>query len=632
MTRSIYDRVDSLESNESGVPSMIATSDEDNADPSTTTPQLSVDATMKKHSEALKEKRKNLRRLLRQGSDDGRVTKSASSPDLKNAEQGVEQPLVREARSFEESLPSKSVDQAPSSESVRSSSPTSVEGISQEKEQERTPKSITMGSGERSSSGRRKEARLKIFVLLLQPTSRTFELIQIVYNPLHTTIGDVLALIPENATEQELGSQIHRGFCRPMDGLEITDTTMLASGRRRSNCARIHKGEILVAIPEGHTGPDCVTLAQPILQNPKLVRLLSQTNPKRRRSSRSRRSAPGSSMGPRRRANPPIATVIEEGDEEDEEEEDIASDLYSVGSEGRRHATAPTKPNSPAKTFETPTLLPPQEEEDDDDCSIASNDSSIASSCLARQIEELAESQGRRESVKPVRVRAPASPRREALSVASPRSISSPQSATPRTAPSPSRLPRSPVRSPTINHHYKEEGDMDCLELGRAILTTTRRVMRIFIRRSLEYYAIKSKEYSKRSRRRRNNSILSPTLVIMCCMLLLFVFSITKFTSDPQAAQVTVQSKEASIGVFGLLKVLAFLYLMVEGQRNISSMNTDCYDRRMNTPKRFRAVNRPSSAKPIRPMVEFDDGRSASLSPRREGSLYMNDWRDAPKF
>eukprot|EP00957_Ditylum_brightwellii_P131296 10013578-Ditylum_brightwellii.AAC.1 len=45
-------------------------------------------------------------------------------------------------------------------------------------------------------------------------------------------------------------------------------------------------------------------------------------------------------MGPRRRANPPITTVIKEGNKEDEEEEDIASDLYSVGPEGRRHATA----------------------------------------------------------------------------------------------------------------------------------------------------------------------------------------------------------------------------------------------------------------------------------------------------
>eukprot|EP00957_Ditylum_brightwellii_P054706 4144955-Ditylum_brightwellii.AAC.1 len=45
-------------------------------------------------------------------------------------------------------------------------------------------------------------------------------------------------------------------------------------------------------------------------------------------------------MGPRRQDNPPIATVIKEGDKEDEEDEDIASNLYSVGSEGRRHATA----------------------------------------------------------------------------------------------------------------------------------------------------------------------------------------------------------------------------------------------------------------------------------------------------
>eukprot|EP00957_Ditylum_brightwellii_P123171 9391129-Ditylum_brightwellii.AAC.1 len=82
------------------------------------------------------------------------------------------------------------------------------------------------------------------------------------------TIDNLLALIPDNAIEQELGSQIHQGCCQPMDGLEVADINMLAPGCHRSDCTRIHNDKILVAIPEEHSGPDHVTLVQPILQNP----------------------------------------------------------------------------------------------------------------------------------------------------------------------------------------------------------------------------------------------------------------------------------------------------------------------------------------------------------------------------
>jgi hypothetical protein len=137
----------------------------------------------------------------------------------------------------------------------------------------------------------------KIFLLLLQPAKKTFELIQLVYSPNDTTVGDIISMIPANATEPVLGNQTYTGLCRPKTQQEIVDHDLLASESRPGVVsAKITLGEILVAIPEGYTGSDVSVLAKQILSNPKIVKLLKRADPlapkkSRRSTGRSSRSS-----------------------------------------------------------------------------------------------------------------------------------------------------------------------------------------------------------------------------------------------------------------------------------------------------------------------------------------------------
>jgi hypothetical protein len=147
---------------------------------------------------------------------------------------------------------------------------------------------------EKKKSSRRKydPNSYKIFLLLLQPESKIFELIQLIYLPNDTTVGNIISMIPANATEQALGIQEYIGLCRPKTQEEIVDKELLASETSYGvESAKITLGEILVAIPKGHTGPDVAALSKQILSNPKIVKLLKRADPlapKKRRSRKGR--------------------------------------------------------------------------------------------------------------------------------------------------------------------------------------------------------------------------------------------------------------------------------------------------------------------------------------------------------
>ena len=159
------------------------------------------------------------------------------------------------------------------------------------------------------------DASFKIFILLLAPRSKIFELVQIVYSPSITTVGGVLGLIPNHATEPALGSQEYIGLARPKDGSEITDLDKMASGRHdERECALITQGEILVGIPLGYSGELVANISKPIFANTRIRKLLRRSDPlsakKHRRSGakKSRRS---------RRSNAPRVATVAEGDEAD---------------------------------------------------------------------------------------------------------------------------------------------------------------------------------------------------------------------------------------------------------------------------------------------------------------------------
>ena len=166
------------------------------------------------------------------------------------------------------------------------------------------------------------DASFKIFLLLLNPQAKIFELIQVIYAPSVTTIGDVLSMIPGNATEPALGSLSYVGLCRPKDGVEITDMQLMASGSHcKKSCARILLGEILVSIPAGFSGKQCAKLAIPILNNQRIQNLLKRSDPlgvkrKHHRSSLQRSSNSHGSHHRRSSHSSRVETVKEESEGE----------------------------------------------------------------------------------------------------------------------------------------------------------------------------------------------------------------------------------------------------------------------------------------------------------------------------
>jgi hypothetical protein len=121
------------------------------------------------------------------------------------------------------------------------------------------------------------EPLIKVFLLLLQPKAKIFELIQIFFPPSVTTIGDILHLIPANATEKALGSQQYIGLVRPRRrSKEYTNLSVMASGNSAS--MGITHGEILIAIPESCEARYMIGISKQILANPRIRTLLDKSS------------------------------------------------------------------------------------------------------------------------------------------------------------------------------------------------------------------------------------------------------------------------------------------------------------------------------------------------------------------
>lgn len=113
----------------------------------------------------------------------------------------------------------------------------------------------------------------KVFLLLLDPRSKVFELIQLIFPPSTTTLADILSMIPQNATEDVLASQRYNGLIRPESrAVPWTDKKGLAQ-------SHIRAGEILVAIPYEFSTKYINRLGRQIIGNPRIQTLLETTDP-----------------------------------------------------------------------------------------------------------------------------------------------------------------------------------------------------------------------------------------------------------------------------------------------------------------------------------------------------------------
>jgi hypothetical protein len=108
---------------------------------------------------------------------------------------------------------------------------------------------------------------LKIVLLLMDPVTRRFELLQLEFDSLNATVNDILVQIPVSVTEEALRKQKYVAICGP-DAKEKSSTDML------SNFC-VGNG-VLVAIPDGLQSRECVRLATPILSDTKVTQMVSK--------------------------------------------------------------------------------------------------------------------------------------------------------------------------------------------------------------------------------------------------------------------------------------------------------------------------------------------------------------------
>lgn len=133
----------------------------------------------------------------------------------------------------------------------------------------------------------------KIFVLLLHPESKIFELIQLVYPSATTTVGDILTMLPHNATEPALSTQPYVGLTRPKKrSADYMAPNVWASRSQARPSMALCNGEVAVALPQGYTHNEIVRLAKKILANSKIQKLVERSQEESRPSSKKRTPAP----------------------------------------------------------------------------------------------------------------------------------------------------------------------------------------------------------------------------------------------------------------------------------------------------------------------------------------------------
>lgn len=112
-----------------------------------------------------------------------------------------------------------------------------------------------------SSPDFKKPYLLKVVLLLMDPETRRFELLQLEFDSLKALVSDVLAQITVSVTEDALRQQTYTGICG-FAGKEMTPEQLLATF--------CHGNDVLVAIPVGVNAKECTRLAKPILGDEKV--------------------------------------------------------------------------------------------------------------------------------------------------------------------------------------------------------------------------------------------------------------------------------------------------------------------------------------------------------------------------
>ena len=110
---------------------------------------------------------------------------------------------------------------------------------------------------------------INIVLLLMDPQTRRFELLQLEFDAQIAKVEDIFSQIPISATEPSLKNQTYVSICTP-SGTEMDSSKELSE--------YVTKAAVVIAVPEfpdGSNGVEsAVKMAKPILSNPKVARMV----------------------------------------------------------------------------------------------------------------------------------------------------------------------------------------------------------------------------------------------------------------------------------------------------------------------------------------------------------------------
>jgi hypothetical protein len=106
---------------------------------------------------------------------------------------------------------------------------------------------------------------LQVILLLMNPNTRRFELLQLEFDSNKAVVKDVLIQIPHSVSDEALRKQSYTGVC-DRTGQELYYSTRLAEV--------CHASDILIAIPENVEARECARLAKPILQDENVIEMV----------------------------------------------------------------------------------------------------------------------------------------------------------------------------------------------------------------------------------------------------------------------------------------------------------------------------------------------------------------------
>lgn len=138
------------------------------------------------------------------------------------------------------------------------------------------------------------DAPIPFFILLLDPKSRIFELVEIDNADKSSSIQQVLDCIRTKCSDERLMNMNYIGLCRPSDRVEFINLSAPAFSSSAECCLGnsecIMENDVLVAILQDSTGFQMCKISKPILKNDKFRNMIRKRRKGKRRSDRSVKS------------------------------------------------------------------------------------------------------------------------------------------------------------------------------------------------------------------------------------------------------------------------------------------------------------------------------------------------------